>query len=436
MRKSILPMMLFLLPIILMGSVFDVNHNLAFDANMAFNRAWRLQEQVSSFKESGAWVPSTRTVPYYNSNNAARMDSLYVDYWDPDMGQWISGGMKAYFSYNAAGRVTSTTTYLDYFGMLIPMMKQTSSYDAQNRITHMYMYGGDFENIGNWIPQSRFHVIYGAGTTFEIYTWEEYEEDPRIVDYSRSTFTYDTHGRISEELGYAAPDSTNWALQDQTQYQYHPQDTSTGADFIEFMSIGLSQILINEGFEFPGHVTMENSLYWDGSAWVPDSRTSSEYDTQLKLVNRLEEYYSNSMWEPDSKMLYYYEVNGQPDYTVTQYYNGLEFEDDERTDYTWEDYTSATDDHITPMAELKIRAYPSPFTEELTIQTRSASKAPLKISIHNLRGQTVQSFSATEGQDIRWDGNFADGRKAPAGIYFIRAQQNGSTATTKTMRLR
>ncbi|MFA6692094.1 MAG: T9SS type A sorting domain-containing protein, partial [Saccharofermentanales bacterium] len=312
---------------------------------------------------------------------------------------------------------------------------QTSSFDSQNRITHMYMYGGDFENIGNWIPQSRLHLIYGAGTTFEIYSWDEYEEGLRVVEYSRSTFTYDAHGRISEELSYAAPDSTNWVLEDRTQHQYHPQDTSTGADFIEYLAIGLSQILINPLFEFPGHLTLSNSAYWDGSAWIPDSRTITEYDSQLKPISRLEEYYLDSMWEPDNKMVYYYEVNGQPDYTINQFYNGFEFEDEERTDYTWEDYTSATDDPLTPVVELKIRAYPSPFTEELTIQTRSASKAPLKFSIHNLRGQTVQSFSATEGQDLRWDGNFANGKKAPAGIYFIRAQQNGSTATIKTMRL-
>jgi hypothetical protein len=71
-----------------------------------------------------------------------------------------------------------------------------------------------------------------------------------------------------------------------TSYQYHPQDTSTGADFIEYASTNMPMMMMNDGFDFPGLITVENSEVWTGSAWEPENRTSYQYNGQLQRTKR------------------------------------------------------------------------------------------------------------------------------------------------------
>jgi hypothetical protein len=140
--------------------------------------------------------------------------------------------------------------------------------------------------------------------------------------------------------------------------------------------------------------------------------------------------------EPEYKRLYYYDTSGQLSYTIGQSYDGDGFTDEERVDYTWQQYGSAADDPVVPAAQLMLRAWPSPFVEELTIQTDSSAKGPLNVSIHNLRGQKVREIESFNSQSIRWDGKDDNGREVPAGVYLLRVVQDGRSAVTKVMRLR
>jgi len=436
MKKSIVPMMVLLLPVILLSSVFDTHHNNGFDVSMAFGRAYRMLEQVTSTKESDQWLPVTRVVPFYRNNESAVIDSFYMDMYDSDSEEWMPGVMKSYFVYNAAGRIVSNTIYMNMMNMLIPMAKVESFYDNQNRIIKNYVYGGDMVNLGNWVIQNRMHIIYGSGTTFEVYSWEELEENLRTAMYFHSTFQYDSHGRIIEELSYESPDSTSWVQDSKDTYVYHPQDTSSGESFIEYVSAGLSMMLANDGFDFPGLITLNEYFDWDGSAWIPSDRALMEYNAQLKIVTQQEQYYMNETWTPDYLTTYTYDANGNTVFTIGQSYSGSEWMDEERVDYTWENYSAANHDGVVPALNLQVNAYPSPFKSEITIALRSESKAPVRVSIHNLRGQNVRSFVTDGSHSITWDGKYSDGSSAPAGIYFIRAQQDGNNAVRKVMRVK
>ena len=356
MKKSIVPMMVLLLPVILLGSVFDTNHQYSFDVSMAFGRAYRMLEQVTSTKESDQWLPVTRVVPFYRNNESAVIDSFYMDMYDSDSEEWMPGVMKSYFVYNAAGRIVSNTIYMNMMNMLIPMAKVESFYDNQNRIIKNYVYGGDMVNLGNWVIQNRMHIIYGSGTTFEVYSWEELEENLRTAMYFHSTFQYDSHGRIIEELSYESPDSTSWVQDSKDTYVYHPQDTSSGESFIEYVSAGLSMMLANDGFDFPGLITLNEYFDWDGSAWIPSDRALMEYNAQLKIVTQQEQYYMNETWTPDYLTTYTYDANGNTVFTIGQSYSGSEWMDEERVDYTWENYSAANHDGVVPALNLQVNA--------------------------------------------------------------------------------
>ena len=418
----------------LLSSVFDGQNYLDFDAYKAGNRAFRMQEQITSTKEMGEWLPVSRVIPFYRNNDTAVMDSLYMDMYDAESEEWIPGTMKSYFEYNAAGRMVNNTIYMVMMDMLIPMIKVSSSYDDQNRIVQNFVYGGDFENPGAWIIQNRMYIIYGPGTTFEVYSWED-EEDFRTPVYGHSTFSYDGQGRIVEELGYVSADSTSWVQDYKCSYTYHPQDTSTGESFIEHVSNGLSMMVMNDGYDLPGLITLEEEMQWTGSAWIPDYRSSREFNAQLQLITSQEEYYQDENWMDDYLSTYFYDVNGCSDYTIGQYYNGSAYEDEERIDYSWESYSSVSHDGVAPTAILSVNAYPSPFSTDLRIEVCSESKAPVSISIHNLRGQNVRSFAASNAHPYTWDGKDNNGDFAPTGIYFIRATQNGKSSIRKVMRV-
>lgn len=105
-------------------------------------------------------------------------------------------------------------------------------------------------------------------------------------------------------------------------------------------------------------------------------------------------------------------------------------------DYIWEHYGSAKDDSVAPAAQMTIKAYPNPFSDVLMIDTDSPSKSPIRVSIHNLRGQSLHSYQVPGGQSIVWDGKLADGSQAPAGIYFLKVKQDAATGITKVLRLK
>jgi len=261
-------------------------------------------------------------------------------------------------------------------------------------------------------------------------------EEVKTSYYTHSTFSFDTQGRIIEELSYTSPDSTNWVQDYRTSYQYHPQDASTGADFIEYASANLSLMMMNDGFDFPGLITLSNSQLWNGSGWEPNYRTTYQYNGQLQRTQSLDEYYMTGLWHPEHQKLYYYEASGQLSYTIGQSYDGDGFTDEERVDYTWQQYGSASDDPVVPAAQLTLRAWPSPFVDELTIQTDSSAKGPLSVSIHNLRGQKVREIESLNSQSIRWDGKDDNGREVPAGVYLLKAVQDDRSGVTKVLRLK
>lgn len=432
MKKKLLPFLVFMLPLVLLSSIFDMQNIGNPSIHNVLSRAQRMHEQVYSFFYEDNWLPSNRLIPFYRNNNCAVVDSIRMDIYNEESDEWLLGSMMYYFEYNDVGRILSNTMYVSYMDMMLPMWKQVCTYDSQNRITHTYIYSGAMTKDDTWTPENRMHFIYGPGTTFEVYSWENFEQYDKTINYYHSTFTYDNQGRIIQELGYESPDSTNWVLSNRDHYEYHPQDTTTGESFIEHTSNSFGTMMLYEGYDFPGLITSVLREDWD-EEWMLSDRTTMEYDNQLRRTSSLEEYYQGT-WVPDYKYLYTYNDAGQMDYSIGQTYSFDHFVNEERIDYSWEDYNTANADLTVPAAMLKVNAFPSPFTKTLTICTQSEVKAPVWLNIYNLRGQKVYSTSAPSGQNMVWDGKLHNGKEASSGIYFIRVMQGTESSSIKVIK--
>lgn len=85
-------------------------------------------------------------------------------------------------------------------------------------------------------------------------------------------------------------------------------------------------------------------------------------------------------------------------------------------------------------------AYPNPFSDTVTLAWIQKSVEPVQISVYNLKGQLVQRLpSVPQGKgehSLNWDGKDSQGKRAGAGIYFLRVQSGRAIQAKKIVKLK
>ncbi|MCB5271491.1 MAG: T9SS type A sorting domain-containing protein [Candidatus Cloacimonetes bacterium] len=438
MRKALYLLPLLLLPMLLAAGVFQDLGFKHLGTVLPFSMAYRLQnETYSHYQEDHSLLPTERTNIHYSQTYPTRIDSVTFNHSDPYGFISPDTGAKLVYFYNAAGMIEATDLYFTPDSVLELSIKSTAEYDSQNRLVRIFLYGAFYDDLGNLEPLLRRHIVYGAGSTFEIYDWvadaDEYEdEDP----YSRISFLFDAQGRIIQEYEYSSADSVNWVQKTKTETTYHPQDTSTGYDYISFISQYLPSMFLNRSDEYPGKVQQTTEYEWYNEAWAARSRSLYTYDEQIRKISIDEQQPSGDVWEIDGRDLFYYDSSGNLDFIVMQIrQGGSSCTNTMRIDFAWETYTANSDLLQGPIPDLRIKAYPVPFAGELNIIAESKSSAPLKIGIYNQRGQLLNELSGLPDSNLAWDGRDKSGKACSSGIYFLRATQGSSTATAKIVKL-
>lgn len=439
MKKALYLLPLLLLPMLLTAGVFQDFGIKHLGIVLPYSTAYRLQnEMYSNYQEDQSLLPTERANMHYSQSYPTRIDSITVNHRDPFGFISPDTGAKMVYFYNAAGMIESSDLYFTPDSVLELSIKSTAEYDSQNRLVRIFLCEPYYDDLGNLVPLLRRHIVYGAGSTFEIYDWvadaDEYEdEDP----YSRISFQYDAQGRIIQEYEYSSADSVNWVQEHKTETTYHPQDTSTGYDYISFISQYLPMLVVNRSNEYPGNLQQTTEYEWYNESWMAHSRSLYTYDEQIRKISIDEQHLSGDVWEIDGRDLYSYDANGNLDSIVMQIcQGGSACTNTMRIDFAWETYTANSDLVQGPVPELRIRAYPVPFAGELSILAESKSSAPLWVGIYNQRGQLVRELSGLPGANLSWDGRDKSGKACSSGIYFLRASQGSSTANAKIVRLR
>jgi hypothetical protein len=387
---------------------------------------WKLTDYTSYTYENNDWFPDIRMEYYYIANNSTKLDKVVVQDWDEV--EWSPYKSLVQYSYNVNGRVVEQLISMEFMGDIFDYGKASYEYDSQNRLLKATMKVFDeWDQV--WTPIFRYDMVYGSGTSFTAYQWNPYDDD----EYYRAEYEFDSFGRIIQENIFASDDSLNWENNSRTFTQYHPQDSHTGADLIEYIADMFHLMLLLDSYEFPGMKSVVTHDFWDENMWLYAGIIECEYDTQLRLEWVNEDFYHGTNWLSSYTDDYFYDSDGQNNLVIGKIFlDGMDdFELDEKHEYGWESFEVANDDNTLPPARLAIEAYPSPFTDRLNIKTGAASSAPLTVSVYNLKGQLLHSFESSDGREIVWDGS-----DQPSGIYFIRASQGTESSVKKVLKLK
>lgn len=89
-------------------------------------------------------------------------------------------------------------------------------------------------------------------------------------------------------------------------------------------------------------------------------------------------------------------------------------------------YTNVEETIYEDELQIGLVIYPSVFSHAVSIQTHTDAT----ITIYDISGQRVRSFSLVDNRVVRWDATDDFGRRLPAGVYIVQAT-TGKTSTTQ-----
>jgi hypothetical protein len=91
-------------------------------------------------------------------------------------------------------------------------------------------------------------------------------------------------------------------------------------------------------------------------------------------------------------------------------------------------------------AGARIAIWPNPSSSDVTLQFRAPSEANAAIRIYDLAGRVVRTLSAPPQSDavrrMTWDGRDHAGRAVATGAYFVRAEWERGSASSRVVRIR
>ncbi len=403
------------------------------------SRTWRLEEQTVQIDSSGTWDNTELSRNYYAPNSFAVLDSTVYSYFDDTLG-WTPANTDCFY-YDATGLyVTEIQHKLIFMGEAWLYERSTFAYDDNHRITHaaVQIQGGiDRE----WVDFKRMDLFYlDNGWLDKIISWGmgDPEHPPT---YTKSIFTLDTVGRISNQLDYFSEDSTNWVQDYQTTYNYHPNDNTTGASLVEMISKTLPFSLTADSPLQIGMIGEKIRQIWLYNYWANDSKDTYTYTTgtgdRSLTYHTGYEWFMGGGWQNKSLNTYTYDNYDNLSSELLQNWNAdnLSWQNYMLIDNSWGQST-ANDDNVSPAINgLALTAYPNPFREDFEIAIGSKSKALVKLEIFNAKGQKVHQEMINPSAKTLINSKTLKQMKG-SGVYFLKATQGTETTSRKIIRLK
>jgi hypothetical protein len=113
--------------------------------------------------------------------------------------------------------------------------------------------------------------------------------------------------------------------------------------------------------------------------------------------------------------------------TATNYVSSGVFYDN----ISWAEQIATGVGHGSRLESLELRAAPNPFVNSTRIDYAMAQAGPADVSVYDVTGRRVATIFRGElepgPQSASWNGRFADGRRAPAGVYRAVVQTAAGT---------
>jgi len=436
MKRIVILLAAVLIPLFLMAGHSPMfKHSAGRIDDLRLDRAWRLGEELKENYDGSAWVNNENFVNNYNPDYPNRIDGSDVYSWDSDNSEWVNTMHVAhtYFPGHEYIGFTEISYVIPGIGNT-PMMRAYYGYDTQNRLYMAVRTMYDMD-LNTWRMMYRMNITYGTGTTFNVCEWYA-ADDPDPAYWFRMNFTFDAQGRIVNELRQNSPDSLNWVDEEQTSYVYHPHDNMTGASFISYVAHNLPLLMLqDEGGPEYGMIASDITQQWTGTTWVDDYQEIYTYNDQDKLTQIISQSWDTSWrdWINDEQTTFSYDTNGNTHQITNAWWDdfGQIWHPEDRKTDTWEQYTAGQDETSPAPEQLVLSIYPNPFKNRLTSSVQTKSHQPVHYSLYNSKGQLLESKTALPNQPVSWQPETRHG----AGIYLLKAEQDGQSVTRKVMQV-
>jgi hypothetical protein len=393
---------------------------------------WRLDAMMTSTAPAGTTnlLPDEKYVYYYSTQYPARVDSIHKMAWDNANSEWDYEYTR-YLTYDISGEYITLQAFRHY-AAANDFIRQYCFYDTQNRLTDIYMYMYNQVDEVYFLNQ-RLNFAYTGGNLTRM--MEIYPGNGRAY-YKKYLIDNDAQGRMESILTVAGPDSVNWGNLAADEISYTAEDTSTGAEYVSYLS---HYLLIDDdwGDGYYGKIDFRDYFEsWNGIAWIDHERYTYFYNANglcSEIVRQLME----TQFTNVSKYAYTYDAN----FNLFSR-DFMEWDPDapgwvgstEQLSYFWSQIT-ANQEETVPVSEITLTAYPNPFGNTLNLSWDRKSTAPVKVNVYNLKGQCLRSLQTKAKQEV-WDGKDDQGREAANGIYLITAELDGAVVSRKIFRIR
>jgi len=425
-----------LIPVLMPGYKFDnrITGNALQHKNFTYlNRNWRISEVLGEYHPNQTWYPIEKYDYYYNDINPTRIDSVKMYSYDTDSNEWTPGSLTEYI-YDATGQYITQIVYIQLFGGVTNFAHRTLvEHDNQNRVTMWTREERDLPNL-EWVISMRYQIFYNTNSISStmMYT-PHFNEEP--VRWYNSVFTNDGTGRPVEITTQISADSLSWTDYIRNQINYHPDDTSTGLDFINEMGdFYYTYCEVGSGVTWDNAMVSEiiRQQYYNG--WQNDLRETYTYDLNNKLAELVNMTWNNP-WNNVTQALYTYDTNGNMIQDLESTWNGPTWGNCYRYLYTWEQSTANDDNYSPAISEIDIITSPNPFHNDVSIRINTKTTQPVIYSIYNAKGQLVRTINALTNTKADWDGRDFNNQPVSNGIYFIQADIKGKSKTIKALKL-
>jgi hypothetical protein len=395
------------------------------------DRAWSLESLSCLIDPSatGVLTANENYVYFYNDELQTRVDSIQVFFWDDGTLSWAYIYTRKLI-YEPLGEYIIQQQF-KHWNDPISFINMNCYYDAQNRLTDFYQYNYN-QDLRDYELTQRVNFEYGTNCLNEMVT---IMPSSGRSYYEKYTFDNDEYGRITTAYGYAGPDSVNWGQLSIEELCYMPEDTSTGPEYISYLS---HYVLIDEDWEdgFYGKLEYKESFFeYNGVGWNDFYHDIYTYNASGQLIEILDQYMQVTFQNVSRYTFTYDAENNLYSRTAQDWVAAPRSWETPKEElvYVWVQ-TTQNEDNVMPSAARILSAYPNPFRDGVNIKLDSKSNAPVMTCIYNIKGQHVKSVNGIS-QSITWDAKDTDNETVSPGVYVIKAVQDGQSVSKKIIKL-
>lgn len=407
----------------------------------SINREWCLTQTLTQIGNGSSenMYNYKKEINYYNELQPNRIDSVYTYVFLTNSSQWGVSSIKRNH-WDAEGEYLLSSDFSAGIG-LSPNQKTVRQYDATDRLTDVTYYTL-LDDV--WYNLTRYHYFYTNGylSSRELSS-NDFVND--YIQYFRSEYTYDTNGRLANEVRFFSNDSLYWNASSCVLLSYVSADNSNGLEMVS---------AIAHDDRFPnvygcpkwGLLSEANTQLFSDTGWIDTNRTYYSYENGVDIISELSQY-NDSQWKNVILVEYSYDNNGNIINRKTRDWKEISQEwssPSQIITYAWEALTD-NDDNVYPVSKLALSVSPNPFKENTNISIILPEKGISRVCIYNIKGEKIRTFPQTalnnsKGNEaistLFWNGKDDHNRNVAAGVYFARMQYRNEVKTCKLLMLK